>query len=77
MSRLSLAHCERAADGSLALVDGCFNQPLRFGTRAETVWGTAYLMMGLSYLRSGHVPGFQEPRLASMSRKASCWSLGS
>ncbi len=38
------------------LVDGCFNRPKRFADRSELVWGTAYLLMALSYLEEGAVP---------------------
>jgi unsaturated chondroitin disaccharide hydrolase len=38
------------------LVDGCFNRPKRFADRSELVWGTAYLLMALSYLEEGTVP---------------------
>lgn len=38
------------------LVDGCFNRPRAFADRAELIWGTAYLLMALSYLEEGAVP---------------------
>jgi unsaturated chondroitin disaccharide hydrolase len=38
------------------LVDGCFNRPKRFADRSELIWGTAYLLMALSYLEEGTVP---------------------
>ena len=37
------------------LVDGCFNQPREFANRNELIWGTAYLLMALSYLEEGRV----------------------
>ncbi|QBY00460.1 hypothetical protein E2K80_06685 [Rhodophyticola sp. CCM32] len=38
------------------LVDGCFNRPRNFADRSELIWGTAYLLMALSYLEEGRVP---------------------
>ena len=38
------------------LVDGCFNRPRRFAENSELIWGTAYLLMALSYLEEGRVP---------------------
>lgn len=37
------------------LVDGCFNKPRDYATRSELIWGTAYLIMALSYLEEGRV----------------------
>ena len=37
------------------LLDGCFNQPRRYANRSELIWGTAYLLFALSYLRTGRV----------------------
>lgn len=37
------------------LLDGCFNQPKRYATRNELIWGTAYLLFGLYYLKTGRV----------------------
>ena len=37
------------------LVDGCFNRPKRFAENSELIWGTAYLLMALSYLEEGEV----------------------
>lgn len=37
------------------LVDGCFNQPRRYATRTELIWGTAYLLFALYYLKTGRV----------------------
>ena len=38
------------------LVDGCFNQPRKFANRSELIWGTAYLLFALSYLREDRAP---------------------
>ncbi len=38
------------------LINGCFNRPRNFADRAELIWGTAYLLMALSYLEEGDVP---------------------
>lgn len=38
------------------LVNGCFNQPRQFANRSELIWGSAYLLMALSYLKTGRVP---------------------
>ena len=37
------------------LVDGCFNQPRRYASRSELIWGTAYLLFALYYLKTGRV----------------------
>ncbi len=37
------------------LVDGCFNKPRDYAIDAELIWGTAYLIMALSYLEEGRV----------------------
>ena len=37
------------------LLDGCFNQPRRYANRSELIWGTAYLLFALYYLRTGRV----------------------
>ncbi len=37
------------------LLNGCFNQPKRYATRSELIWGTAYLLFALYYLRRGRV----------------------
>ena len=37
------------------LVNGCFNQPKEFANRSELIWGSAYLLMALSYLEEGRV----------------------
>lgn len=37
------------------LLDGCFNQPRRYATRTELIWGTAYLLFALYYLKTGRV----------------------
>jgi len=37
------------------LVDGCFNQPRQFANHSELIWGSAYLLMALSYLEEGRV----------------------
>lgn len=37
------------------LVDGCFNQPRKFANRDELIWGSAYVLMALSYLEEGRV----------------------
>lgn len=37
------------------LVDGCFNKPREYAVRSELIWGTAYLLMALSYLEEGKV----------------------
>ncbi len=35
------------------LVDGCFNRPRGVAERNELIWGSAYLLMALSYLEEG------------------------
>lgn len=37
------------------LLDGCFNQRKNYATRSELVWGTAYLLFALYYLKTGRV----------------------
>lgn len=37
------------------LLDGCFNQPKRYANRSELIWGTAYLLFALYYLKAGRV----------------------
>jgi unsaturated chondroitin disaccharide hydrolase len=37
------------------LLDGCFNQPKNYATRSELIWGTAYLLFALYYLKTGRV----------------------
>lgn len=37
------------------LLDGCFNQPKRYANRSELIWGTAYLLFALYYLKTGRV----------------------
>ena len=37
------------------LLDGCFNQPKRYASRSELIWGAAYLLFALYYLRIGRV----------------------
>jgi len=37
------------------LVNGCFNKPKEYATDAELIWGSAYLIMALSYLEEGKV----------------------
>ena len=37
------------------LLDGCFNQPKRYANRSELIWGTAYLLFSLYYLKTGRV----------------------
>ena len=37
------------------LLDGCFNQPRRYANRSELIWGTAYLLFALYYLKTGRV----------------------
>lgn len=38
------------------LLDGCFNQPRRFANRDELLWGNAYLMWTLYYLKTATTP---------------------
>ncbi len=38
------------------LLDGCFNQPREFANRSELVWGSAYLLYALYYLRTQRCP---------------------
>jgi unsaturated chondroitin disaccharide hydrolase len=38
------------------LLNGCFNQPRRFASHSELIWGTAYLLFGLFYLKTGSAP---------------------
>jgi unsaturated chondroitin disaccharide hydrolase len=37
------------------LLHGCFNQPRNYATRSELIWGTAYLLFALYYLKTGRV----------------------
>lgn len=37
------------------LLDGCFNQPKRYANRSELIWGTAYLLFALYYLKTERV----------------------
>lgn len=54
-----LAHLTPIAGGRQQpagmLVDGCFNQPKRYANRSELIWGTAYLLFALYYLKTGRV----------------------
>lgn len=43
----------RGSSGILS--DGCFNQPKRYANRSELIWGTAYLLFALYYLKTGRV----------------------
>ena len=38
-----------------ALKDGCFNHPKNYATNSELIWGTAYLLFALYYLKTGRV----------------------
>lgn len=45
-------------DGKLPagmLLEGCFNQPKQYANRSELIWGTAYLLFALYYLKTGRV----------------------
>lgn len=54
LGHLTLAGDERAkSDG--VLLNGCMNQPKRYATRSELIWGTAYLLFSLYYLKMGTV----------------------
>lgn len=37
------------------LLEGCFNQPKLYANRSELIWGTAYLLFALYYLKMGRV----------------------
>ena len=37
------------------LTDGCFNKPRNYATNTELIWGTAYLLFALYYLKTGRV----------------------
>ncbi len=54
-----LAHTTPIAGGiqepAGRLLDGCFNQPKRYANRSELIWGTAYLLFALYYLKTGRV----------------------
>ena len=39
------------------LLEGCFNYPKRYAVNTETIWGTAYLLFTLYYLKTGRVVG--------------------
>jgi hypothetical protein len=41
------------ADG--VLMDGCFNYLKQYATDSELIWGTAYLLFALSYLKTRRV----------------------
>lgn len=38
------------------LLNGCFNQPKRFANSSELLWGTAYLLFALHYLKQESAP---------------------
>ena len=38
-----------------ALLGGCFKHPKSYATNSELIWGTAYLLFTLHYLKSGRV----------------------
>ncbi len=46
---------DQRAKSSGVLLDGCFNQPKRYATSSELIWGTAYLLFALYYLKMGRV----------------------
>lgn len=54
LRHLTLANDPRAKSAGV-LLDGCFNQPKRYATRSELIWGTAYLLFALYYLKMGRV----------------------
>ncbi|OMI04880.1 hypothetical protein BSN85_26030 [Bradyrhizobium brasilense] len=37
------------------LLNGCFNYPKRYATHSELIWGTAYLLFALYYLKTGRI----------------------
>ncbi|MCL4747554.1 MAG: hypothetical protein KJZ83_19390 [Burkholderiaceae bacterium] len=37
------------------LRNGCFNRPKQYATRSELIWGSAYLLFALYYLKTGRV----------------------
>ena len=37
------------------LINGCFNKPKNYATNSELIWGSAYLLMALSYLQERRV----------------------
>ncbi len=52
-----LTHLTRKTDSKPGrLLNGCFNQPREFANRSELIWGTAYLLFALYYLKTGKVP---------------------
>ena len=54
LGHLTLPGDHRAASPGV-LLDGCMNQPRRYATRSELIWGTAYLLFSLYYLKTGVV----------------------
>ena len=54
-----LQHLTLPEDGcarsSGILLDGCMNKPKNYATRSELIWGTAYLLFSLYYLKTGTV----------------------
>lgn len=54
-----LKHLTLNADSSVhsrgILLHGCFNQPKKYATESELIWGTAYLLFALYYLKTGRV----------------------
>lgn len=53
-----VSHMGRARGGGLPngmLTAGCFNQPKLYANRSELIWGTAYLLFALYYLKTGRV----------------------
>lgn len=54
LSHLTSRGDPRAASPGV-LLNGCFNQPKAYATASELIWGTAYLLFALYYLKTGRV----------------------
>lgn len=42
-------------DSAGVLLNGCFNYPKRYAMHSELIWGSAYLLFALYYLKTGRV----------------------
>lgn len=46
---------DKRAKSRGVLLNGCFNRPKNYATASELIWGTAYLLFALYYLKTGRV----------------------
>jgi unsaturated chondroitin disaccharide hydrolase len=54
LQHLTLPGDSRARSAGV-LLHGCFNRPKNYATTSELIWGTAYLLFALYYLKTGRV----------------------